>query len=723
MKRLILILLCLPLFIFSQEERQYEKEMSFSQFAQELKEAAENNIGYTLNNCKIIFNKDSDRKYFKDSLINGNLLFQIKNVHFHDTSVVTISNCTMGEGQQKKWDQEWQKIQLELNDCHFGTFILKNNSADILIQNSVVVKLLNFSNNSNGFFKINDSDLNFVSIISQDIPNIIRRNTIAYLYIYNIADLRFWNNRIGALKIGGSEYEKDTSLNISIQGNTFYLDDRNLQYLALESDSSFTISKFFGIMISSVYLTELSIRRNTFENENIQMNQDSLLNLLKDHDFINNISKAIQSYPNAKETETFFLFLTGTYYVDKNKEKKFYRNSWSYQQKLSFLQQFIKEYKLKIYLDPSKSDVYIYGAEIDKLFLSNDTLDYLKIQNTKINSYLDIDKNKIDSMVVFSGNTLPLFNACRIDANFLKNIGFVFNNKNYYGLEDYATVKNNRTVDGFNSKSGRLIETYKQFIHVLKSKGSSVLGNLVIKLKDIQTKQKMYEYYEDPNTERWFNWKGSEFLKWYSDYGMNPFKALSYCFWAMLFFAMFYFFFYSDWDKIDRGFLIKRFNSVMDYFTTEKRIEDFYSSTHDKEMTTFTEFKDTLDKNKVYMPTMLGTLAKPIYQLSLLRYKLLNFSYKKAEFMAGRKWVDLEKKDRYLIGTLTFFLTLTYITYLVFIRALNSIVLSINAFSTLGFGQIPVRGFTKYVAIIEGFIGWFMLSVFIVSILSQMMSV
>ena len=68
-------------------------------------------------------------------------------------------------------------------------------------------------------------------------------------------------------------------------------------------------------------------------------------------------------------------------------------------------------------------------------------------------------------------------------------------------------------------------------------------------------------------------------------------------------------------------------------------------------------------------------------------------------------------------------LTLTYIIYLICIRAINSIVLSVNAFSTLGFGQIPVRGFTKYIAIIEGFIGWFLLSVFIVSLLSQMMSV
>jgi hypothetical protein len=91
--------------------------------------------------------------------------------------------------------------------------------------------------------------------------------------------------------------------------------------------------------------------------------------------------------------------------------------------------------------------------------------------------------------------------------------------------------------------------------------------------------------------------------------------------------------------------------------------------------------------------------------------------------MAGKKWVDLEKKEKYWIGALTFSLTIVYLIYLVFIRALNSAILSINAFSTLGFGHIPVRGFTKYVAIIEGFIGWFLLSIFLVSVLSQMMNV
>ena len=54
MKKLLIILLCLPLFIFSQEERKYEKTISFFQFAKELKDAADNGIGYTLENCFIV---------------------------------------------------------------------------------------------------------------------------------------------------------------------------------------------------------------------------------------------------------------------------------------------------------------------------------------------------------------------------------------------------------------------------------------------------------------------------------------------------------------------------------------------------------------------------------------------------------------------------------------------------------------------------------------------
>jgi hypothetical protein len=48
--------------------------------------------------------------------------------------------------------------------------------------------------------------------------------------------------------------------------------------------------------------------------------------------------------------------------------------------------------------------------------------------------------------------------------------------------------------------------------------------------------------------------------------------------------------------------------------------------------------------------------------------------------------------------------------------------LSLNTFSTLGFGEIPTKGLARYVAIIQGFIGWFLLSVFLVSLISQVLN-
>ena len=53
MRKIIIILLCLPVFLLSQEENKYERTISFSQFAQELKEAAEKGADYTLQNCYI----------------------------------------------------------------------------------------------------------------------------------------------------------------------------------------------------------------------------------------------------------------------------------------------------------------------------------------------------------------------------------------------------------------------------------------------------------------------------------------------------------------------------------------------------------------------------------------------------------------------------------------------------------------------------------------------
>ena len=56
-----------------------------------------------------------------------------------------------------------------------------------------------------------------------------------------------------------------------------------------------------------------------------------------------------------------------------------------------------------------------------------------------------------------------------------------------------------------------------------------------------------------------------------------------------------------------------------------------------------------------------------------------------------------------------------------FIVWLNAFSLSLNAFVTLGFGSIPIKGVGKYICIVQGFMGWFLLSIFTVTLINQVL--
>ena len=56
------------------------------------------------------------------------------------------------------------------------------------------------------------------------------------------------------------------------------------------------------------------------------------------------------------------------------------------------------------------------------------------------------------------------------------------------------------------------------------------------------------------------------------------------------------------------------------------------------------------------------------------------------------------------------------------IAIINAITLSINSFVTLGFGSIPTNGFARDLCIVEGFIGWFLLSIFSVALINQVLA-
>jgi len=127
-------------------------------------------------------------------------------------------------------------------------------------------------------------------------------------------------------------------------------------------------------------------------------------------------------------------------------------------------------------------------------------------------------------------------------------------------------------------------------------------------------------------------------MKFYTNHGTDPSLAILISFYIILIFAVFYFFFPSEWDTTSKGKLISN-------------------------------FKDFTQKNeKGYF--------KPFFA------------------MIGGFIVSL----------------------------INAITLSLNSFVTLGFGTIPTKGLARYVCIIQGFIGWFLLSIFTVALINQVLA-
>jgi hypothetical protein len=85
-------------------------------------------------------------------------------------------------------------------------------------------------------------------------------------------------------------------------------------------------------------------------------------------------------------------------------------------------------------------------------------------------------------------------------------------------------------------------------------------------------------------------------------------------------------------------------------------------------------------------------------------------------------WEDVPDGKRWWKGILLIGAFSIAIIYDIMIKMLNALMLSINTFTTLGFGEIPIKGLPRYLAIIQGFIGWFMLTIFSVSLISQLLN-
>jgi len=288
--------------------------------------------------------------------------------------------------------------------------------------------------------------------------------------------------------------------------------------------------------------------------------------------------------------------------------------------------------------------------------------------------------------------------SCRIAVE-LEN-GDILNGKNVQTLnDDYY----------FNT----LISVYALLYNCYKSQGNKLSANqCYIEWKDIETiylnqkKIKNFDFY--------FFWVMNVFLKTFCDYGTNPIKSMIWSFYVIVIFSMVYLFFPNINNLPDEYRYTKRLKILLSYFTENKRISECLSIFNNQSENDYL-LKKLYSQNHV--PNFLLWFSIPI---KIKRYwKLLKIKWiRKLDQYTGR-WNELNSSRKKWVIFLYTGLMISSFLYVGIIKILNALMLSLNVFSTLGFGDIPVEGFAKYLTVVEGFIGWFLLSIFSVALISQ----
>lgn len=372
-----------------------------------------------------------------------------------------------------------------------------------------------------------------------------------------------------------------------------------------------------------------------------------------------------------------------------------------------------------------------------------------------LNTSIEVDTNIKNMTVNFKNSSFVNLEMVHFQANVPIDLSFVtvsnqFNLKNFRSSKDilvesinfnFANSKldwsfisgNKISIQSVSGEiySGKNIEIIKEDYHFntlisvyallyagYKSQGNRMAANACyVEWKTIETAYLKLKLTHEDNFEVYFSWLMNRFLHVFCDYGTNPIKAIYISVYVILIFAMIYFMFPNSENLLNEYSFFQSLQALTQYFLENKRISEIVSTQQTLNSSNL-EFQRKIRKNYNILPwylTVFAIFAQPKRKFDYQKTKWL----RKIDRYAGR-WNEIhQNRRRFMIKSLFFFLLCGSFLYVGMIRTLNAIMLSLNVFCTLGFGNVPVQGFAKYLTIIEGFVGWFLLSIFSVALISQ----
>ena len=265
------------------------------------------------------------------------------------------------------------------------------------------------------------------------------------------------------------------------------------------------------------------------------------------------------------------------------------------------------------------SCIFNYTDEdtINTLVLPYNTIDHLNLHNIELKSIsligLVVDKSlKFDSVTVsdavyIADVEIPVENT-NISWAYFKGYKFAHRSREgrIYRASNDAEFENTTLYND-------LISSYNKFYRMYKIRGDIESANgCYVEMKDIETRRFDYLYRTEGGMKNYSNWRLNQFLKFYCEYGTSPVRALIISVWVILGFAGFYFFFSSDWDRINRSFLVRKSQQLMDYFSSERKLADFYNEGVEEEFQSYEAFRKNIEDKRSLLPVFIRIIVEPI---------------------------------------------------------------------------------------------------------------
>lgn len=388
--------------------------------------------------------------------------------------------------------------------------------------------------------------------------------------------------------------------------------------------------------------------------------------------------------------------------------------------------QFHKSFELSS--DQGVPNVYIKNSTFEDIVSFNETSKYntvsidqstfksdLLLSRLQIDNTLEVKASNI-SFINLDGSKLPTENTYLPFRQISHKIGV-------QTLPDQTYFFANKAED-FSSKTDydHVIAQYAKLLAVYKSRSEmDSYNDCYVEMRDKQTAYSQYLYKKDRSFENWLVFSLNRFLKIFSDYGTRPSKAILFSIYVILGFALIYLFFPNSWDAHGKNRILNRYRFFIKYLQRNAGVHEVYLEEKKQDLMGYEEFKILISNSEKSVPRFFSATALPLYQWAVSGKRLTAKILSKFDILKGT-WEDLPTgqkgwKSFLLVGTF-----LIALAYDLLIKVLNALMLSINTFTTLGFGEIPLKGLPRYLAIIQGFIGWFMLTIFSVSLISQLLN-